>query len=747
MVPSTRVIAPSLVDRETLNSEIAALYDQLDLQAVALSDYRSLEVVCHDQKLQIDRLEAELRSYVEIAPRLAEYVQRRYSRLWNDHQDLIQRSSDFQKELVRCADRDSEIQRLKTAVFQANLALQREKDRRIHESAFAKDQLKVLGSRLAAAEKSSDDDLRAATTRASKYKKLAYKTEKKLGMARAALEDLQKSFQGHLRKSERTEAELQRLRSDLADRDAEVDHLRAQAVDWKKKCISAVHDRDEIRTQLARLASGALPFPSNVPSADSTDVQTSKRSRPARSSLPTKRPRTSKSTRSGSDRAATPPATPTGDSGRSKRSTKSVRSAKSSVPAETPPASKQPVGSTNASSAQGIASKSPSGSQTGGKRAQKLPAKDLSSSETESFSSTEEDTLAALFGSRSSLQRRGSSSRAPPSSKSAPTPIVVDSPSPEAGSLPCPNRSSPPASRSYSQVNLFGDPSSDSDGSISMNSDPRETENDLLSPDEYSHLPQTQVPRDQWFPGYRARVPRSHLQVHPWSARRVSWTCIAELDVDFLAKHLNRPAGYVFPTPTAPRHRNAPPESDWIPRLVSPAQVLALYQQEPWNQYRSQVVPVSFRATGWFAELASLYLVFEARHRQALWEASHALFLSLDQRERDPDLALLYIQRKQRRSRSGPRWKSVLRFILQGMIDGHCDLDLLLDPFFMHFPSLTEMRPWFPGYGDPQKNIPNLVTALARLDKAEPWRNQFRSRIADHPGSSIARISGKYFPK
>ena len=166
---STRVIAPSLVDRETLNSEIAALYDQLDLQAVALSDYRSLEVVCHDQKLKIDRLEAELRSYVEIAPRLAEYVQRRYSRLWNDHQDLIQRSSDFQKELVRCADRDSEIQRLKTAVFQANLALQREKDRRIHESALVKDQLKVLGPRLAAAEKSSDDDLRAATTRASKY--------------------------------------------------------------------------------------------------------------------------------------------------------------------------------------------------------------------------------------------------------------------------------------------------------------------------------------------------------------------------------------------------------------------------------------------------------------------------------------------------------------------------------------------------------------------------------------------------
>ena len=81
------------------------------------------------------------------------------------------------------------------------------------------------------------------------------------------------------------------------------------------------------------------------------------------------------------------------------------------------------------------------------------------------------------------------------------------------------------------------------------------------------------------------------------------------------------------------------------------------------------------------------------------------------------------------------------------MMDGHCDLDLLLNPFFMPLPSPVEMRPCYPGLVDSQKNVFNLISALARLDTAESWRNQFRFRKEDHPGSSIARLSGKHFPK
>ena len=118
----------------------------------------------------------------------------------------------------------------------------------------------------------------------------------------------------------------------------------------------------------------------------------------------------------------------------------------------------------------------------------------------------------------------------------------------------------------------------------------------------------------------------------------------------------------------------------------------------PWNQYPSQVTPFSFHETGWFAELASAYRDFETRYRQALWEATHAIYLPAEQRDRDPKLARIYQQRKQRRSLSVPRWEIILRFILQGMIDGHFDLDLFLDPFFMHLPSPVEMRPWYPWY-------------------------------------------------
>ena len=73
------------MDRDTLNAEIGALYNQLDLQDAVVADYQSLEEVYRDQKLQIDRLQTELKSYVEVAPRLATYNQQRHLRLWTNY--------------------------------------------------------------------------------------------------------------------------------------------------------------------------------------------------------------------------------------------------------------------------------------------------------------------------------------------------------------------------------------------------------------------------------------------------------------------------------------------------------------------------------------------------------------------------------------------------------------------------------------------------------------------------------------
>ena len=90
---------------------------------------------------------------------------------------------------------------------------------------------------------------------------------------------------------------------------------------------------------------------------------------------------------------------------------------------------------------------------------------------------------------------------------------------------------------------------------------------------------------------------------------------------------------------------------------------------------------------------------------------------------------------------------TVLCFVLQGVLHGHCDLDVLLHPFFMHLSSQVEIRPLYPGLGDPRKNIPNRILALARLDSAKRWRNQYQSRGEDCSGLSIARLSGTLFPK
>ena len=80
--------------------------------------------------------------------------------------------------------------------------------------------------------------------------KLFSKAGKKLKVVKTALEDLSKSYQGYLRGHEHAEVELQRLRSDLADQETKVDRLCSQVLDWKQKWLSAVRDRDVIRTHL-----------------------------------------------------------------------------------------------------------------------------------------------------------------------------------------------------------------------------------------------------------------------------------------------------------------------------------------------------------------------------------------------------------------------------------------------------------------------------------------------------------------
>ena len=158
----------------------------------------------------------------------------------------------------------------------------------------------------------------------------------------------------------------------------------------------------------------------------SATAPTGKRSRSTDPGLPIKRPRTAKLRRGGTESVDTPKAKLNGESPRSAgpvRSAKSfgsdgmsrfsTRSSKSTRSDGSTPLS----GSARTPTTQGTAGGKRSASQPRSKQAQKLPASVPSLSDTESFGSSEEDTLAALSGSRSSLRRRGSSSNAKPSAR------------------------------------------------------------------------------------------------------------------------------------------------------------------------------------------------------------------------------------------------------------------------------------------------------------------------------------------
>ena len=217
--------------------------------------------------------------------------------------------------------------------------------------------------------------------------------------------------------------------------------------------------------------------------------------------------------------------------------------------------------------------------------------------------------------------------------------------------------------------------------------------------------------------------------------------------MDTLFKHLKRQKGYLFPTPQFldPTTGRLNPSGFhvWSPRLKcwrSTSKSLGIIIGAKSHRFLfarlvgllscRTCIATSRPVTGRLCWTRPTPCTCRCRNANTI-RSWRSFIISANIGGRDPD----------------PGKKTVLSFILQGIIEGHCDLDLFLDRFFMHLPSPIEMRPWYPGLRDPQKNIPNLISALTRLDSSEPWRIQFRSRIEDHPRSSIARLSGKSFSK
>lgn len=261
----------------------------------------------------------------------------------------------------------------------------------------------------------------------------------------------------------------------------------------------------------------------------------------------------------------------------------------------------------------------------------------------------------------------------------------------------------------------------------------------FLSDGALDRLPATVIRRDQWIPGYGRPRHFAGRDVAPWPVVETRLISVRSLTVDALFRDWSCPQHWLFPA-----RLRRPPQSGWHPELVTEANIRALYRAEPWSALQTPVVPHSFDLTGWFGQFSLRYTSFEDDHVQTLWESTHHFTITAEMCRASPYLDQFNRERKQRRSRAGTRWKKIMEIILQGMTQGHCDLDLFLDPFLLHFPRKNaEAGTWYPGLG--ARVAPaDLLDALTLTDASDPWRNQFRDDPQAHPGLQVARLDGKF---
>ena len=82
--------------------------------------------------------------------------------------------------------------------------------------------------------------------------------------------------------------------------------------------------------------------------------------------------------------------------------------------------------------------------------------------------------------------------------------------------------------------------------------------------------------------------------------------------------------------------------------LVTSVMIQKLLAAEPWVATRVPISPVSFKAVGWFTELADAYAQVDEDHIQALWESTHCPWVSKEQARTNKYLTPYYNARKKR---------------------------------------------------------------------------------------------------
>ncbi|OWZ20090.1 hypothetical protein PHMEG_0005537 [Phytophthora megakarya] len=145
--------------------------------------------------------------------------------------------------------------------------------------------------------------------------------------------------------------------------------------------------------------------------------------------------------------------------------------------------------------------------------------------------------------------------------------------------------------------------------------------------------------------------------------------------------------------------------------------------------------PISFEIDvgGRMGLFVERYSAMEIQDLIAYWESTHRFPVPPALARADLYLATFCVDRTNRRSHAGARWKVVLFLFIMTMREGWSGS--MFDPFFMHFPQRANDVLWYPGIearranlADPQLNRrepTTLIEALEECDEADPWRTHF----------------------
>ncbi|POM61099.1 LOW QUALITY PROTEIN: hypothetical protein PHPALM_29939 [Phytophthora palmivora] len=187
-----------------------------------------------------------------------------------------------------------------------------------------------------------------------------------------------------------------------------------------------------------------------------------------------------------------------------------------------------------------------------------------------------------------------------------------------------------------------GSGGSDPDAGSGDQDDGSGSTGDLAQPIRHLDVP---FPEGRCVPGRRIARAMAAADIDPWIESQLVNQTLITMTVNFLFPILPFRSDWIFPH--RPTIYTSPTAPAFCGHLITEANRKALQAAEPWRLI-------------------------------TYWESTHKFPITAAMIAQSPWLGSFAKQRR------------MLLTLIQAMIEGWCDLDLLLDPFFLHFPKRTD---------------------------------------------------------